>query len=711
MRKSIALLLALLVAAPALATSGNVVTAANVSARLESAVRSIGPGQSFMVALVLDLRDGWHTYWRNPGDSGRATRLTWTLPAGFRAGPIEWPAPRRFVLAPLVNFGYAKTAVYLVRMSAPANLRPPSPVTLRARAGWLVCSDVCIPESAQLQLRLPTGAAPGAPDPAATPLFAHAVDSLPRAATGAIAAAMRDGRIVVTLGRDVRPSVATARTLQFIPYEDGVIDYAAPQRIRRTDGTIEISMKPGYQPRTGPLRGLVLATERAGAGTATRALAIAPPLTVPATAPAGAATLADSSGGSSDAPGFWALVGLGLLGGLILNLMPCVLPVLSIKAVNLVEQAAKHPRDVRRKGLAFAAGVLASMLALAAVLIALRAGGEQIGWGFQLQSPIFVTLMAYLLFLVGLNLSGVFEFGGAVAGVGERLTRDGGMRGSFFTGVLTTLVASPCSAPFMAAAVGAALTQSAPRALAIFAALGAGLSLPLVAVSFAPWTRRALPRPGPWMTTLRQVLAFPMYASVAWLLWVLAQQTDASGFAAVLAGIVLVALSAWAYRKTTEGGSRLAAVVAIAALIAAIGLPLRLERANAAAVSPASTAQGWLPYDPARIALLRAQARPVLVDFTAKWCLTCLVDERTVLANPAVRAFLRDRGVTLVRADWTDGDPRITRALARFGRAGVPLYVVYNGTPGTRRALILPQLLTARIVEDAFAALPTRRPP
>ena len=732
MPKSVVLFLAMLVAgtaAPVLALSGNVVGAPNVSARLESSVRGVGPGQSFRVALVLELGKGWHTYWRNPGDSGRATQLAWTLPAGFRAGRIEWPAPHRFVLAPLVNFGYANTAVYLVRIHAPATLRPAGTVTLRADASWLVCSDVCIPESAKLTLTLPARPTPAPPDPAAAALFAHAIDSLPRPATGSIGAMMRDGRILIRLGADVRPSLATARALQFLPYEDGMIDYSAPQQVRRDGGVIEISMQPGFQPHAGPLRGLVIASVPDGAKAPSRvALAIAPTLAVTATprvtagstsagAPPAGRNAAPSSTTPepatpprSDAGALWPLAGLALLGGLILNLMPCVLPVLSIKAVSLVEQAARHPREVRHKGLAFGGGVVSSMIALATVLIALRAGGAGVGWGFQLQSPRFVTLMSYLLLLVGLNLSGVFEFGGAFADVGERLTRDGGVRGSFFTGVLTTLVASPCTAPFMATAVGVALTESAARALTIFAALGVGLSLPVVAISFAPWMRRALPRPGPWTLTFRQLLAFPMYASVAWLLWVLSQQASATGFAAALGGTVLIGLAAWGLRESKGRVRRLATVVAIAALIAAVALPLAYQPARASATpAGAAVAGGWVPYDPARVLRLRAQARPLFIDFTARWCLTCLVDERTVLEDPAVRAYLRARDVTLMRADWTNGDPRITRALASFGRAGVPLYVAYGGTPGSRRARILPQILTARIVERAFAQLPVQR--
>jgi thiol:disulfide interchange protein DsbD len=402
-----------------------------------------------------------------------------------------------------------------------------------------------------------------------------------------------------------------------------------------------------------------------------------------------------------------------ILGGLILNLMPCVFPVLSIKAIGLVEQAKRHPAAVRAKGLVFAAGVVSSMLCLAAAMLALRAGGEQIGWGFQLQSPLFVTLLVYLLLAVGLNLSGVFEVGGGLAGVGDSLTQGDSYRASFFTGVLTTLVATPCTAPYMAFAIGAALTQPPIVALCIFAALGLGLALPYLLLSFAPWLRRALPKPGAWMDTLKQFFAFPIYASAAWLLWVLAQQTSSIGLGAALAGAVLIALAAWAYQKSKSSsrGARVAALLtaSLAVLLACV-LPLRF--ADVAVASPGVSAGGahaadeWQPYDAAQVAVLAAAGRPLLVNFTASWCLTCLVNERNAFADSAVQEVFRNKNVTLMKGDWTNRDPNITRALAAFGRAGVPLYVVYNSRPGASEPLVLPQLLTAAIVQSAFADVP-----
>jgi thiol:disulfide interchange protein len=704
--------------------SGNVVASDNVKARLISETDAIAPGQSIWVALEFTIRDGWHTYWRNPGDSGQATKLVWTLPAGLTAGDIVWPAPHRFEIPPLVNYGYAKHVLHLVKITAAGDLKAGAPLALAAKASWLVCSDVCIPESADLQLQLPVKPAGGAVDAGVAPLFAAARGELPNAQPAATSAKIQGGQLVLTLGKEWGATLSQVRSLAFYPYEEGSIEYAAPQTLSHRQDAAELAMKIGYQPPQGAsIHGVLLATEQSGADAVTVPIEISASLTGAAGTPPGAAAsgapaaLRFPKGAAglekSDTPELPVLVLLAILGGLILNLMPCVFPVLSIKAIGLVEQAKKHPAAVRTKGLVFAAGVVSSMLALAAVLLALRAGGEKIGWGFQLQSPLFVTLMIYLLLAVGLNLSGVFEVGGGLAGVGDGLTQGDSYRASFFTGVLTTLVATPCTAPFMAAAVGAALTQSPFIALVIFAALGVGLALPYLLLSFAPWMRRALPKPGAWMDTLKQIFAFPMYASAAWLLWVLAQQTSSIGLGAALAGAILVALAAWSYQKSkgsSMGGRAAALITALGAVLLAIVLPVRFADV-AAAASPgaaAPSADAWQPYDAAKVAELNAQGRPLLVNFTASWCLTCLVNERNAFADAAVQQVFRGKGVTLMKGDWTNRDPAITQALADFGRAGVPLYVVYNSKPGSTAPVVLPQLLTASIVQSAFAGLPDR---
>ena len=703
----------MMLASPAAhALSGTVVATDHVKARLTSEVISVGPGQVFWVALALDIRDGWHTYWRNPGDSGQATKLVWSLPAGFTAGDIVWTAPHRFELPPLVNYGYAGHAVHLLRIAAPKTLVAGAPITLSAKASWLVCSDICVPESADLQLSLPVSNTAGPIDPAEASLFAAARGDVASAAPATAGARVQDGRLIIALGKEWGPTLAQIKSLAFFPYDEGGIEYAAPQTLTRTGNGIELAMKLGYQPPAAgsTVRGVLVATEQNGSETVAVPMEIAAALSGGAAKAAAAATVTADGGLPTKLP---VLLLFAVLGGLILNLMPCVFPVLSIKAISLAEQAKKHPATVRTKGLVFAAGVIGSMLVLAALLLLLRAGGEQIGWGFQLQSPLFVTLMVYLLLAVGLNLSGVFEIGGELGGIGDALTQGGGYRATFFTGVLTTLVATPCTAPFMAAAVGAALTQSPAVALYIFAALGVGLALPFVVLSFAPWFRSALPKPGAWMDTLKQVLAFPVYASAAWLLWVLAQQTS-SGLAAALAGAILVALAAWAYQrsKSSSSGGRVAALsTAVLAALVAVLLPVQFAGSAAnpsAAATAAHAADEWQPYDAGRLAELNSAGRPVLVNFTASWCLTCLVNERNAFADPAVQRVFHDKGVTLMKGDWTNRDPAITQALAAFGRAGVPLYVVYNSKPGSADPVVLPQLLTASIVEGAFAGTADR---
>jgi thiol:disulfide interchange protein DsbD len=709
-------LFALLLTSPAaFALSGSAVATDNVKARLVSEVESVGPGQVFWVALELNIRDGWHTYWRNPGDSGQATSLAWQLPPGFTAGDIVWTTPHRFEIAPLVNYGYAKHAMHLVQITAPKDLKAGTPIALAAKASWLVCSDVCIPEGADLQLTMPVSAQTGGIDPKESSLFTAARSELPSAQPAPTSARIQGDQLVITLGKEWGATLSQIKSLSFFPYDEGGIEYAIPQKLARTKDAVELSMKVGYQPpKAGVIRGVLVVSEQNGTQADTVPIEIGADFSGAGAGQvkSGARVAPPAQAHQEPEHSLIVLMLLAMLGGLILNLMPCVFPVLSIKAISVVEQAKKHPGIVRIKGLVFAAGVISSMLALAAILLGLRAGGEEIGWGFQLQSPLFVTLLIYLLLAVGLNLSGVFEFGGGLAGVGDGLTHGDGYRASFFTGLLTTLVATPCTAPFMAPALGAALTQPAINALCIFAALGIGLSLPFVLLSFAPWMRRVLPKPGAWMDTLKQVFAFPIYASAAWLLWVLSHETSSFGLGAALAGTVLIGLAAWAYQKSgsSSGGGKVTVLVtAVASLLLAILLPVRFADVATAAAAPSESAQSkagpdeWQPYSAARVAELTAAGRPLLVNFTASWCLTCLVNERNAFSDSAVQAIFRDKKVTLMKGDWTNRDPAITHALAAFGRAGVPLYVVYNSKPGSTEPLVLPQLLTAGVVQSAFA--------
>jgi thiol:disulfide interchange protein DsbD len=704
----------LLVSPAAFSLSGNTVNTENVKARLVSEVSAVGPGQTFWVALELEIRDGWHTYWRNPGDSGEPTKLAWQLPNGFSAGDIVWTTPHRFEIAPLVNYGYAKHAIHLVQLTAPKDLKAGSAVPLAAKASWLVCSDVCIPEDANLTLSMPTSTQAGAVDTAAAALFTTARSELPSAQPARTTARIQGDQLIISLGSEWGPTLSQITSLTFFPYDEGGIEYATPQTLTRTKDSVDLSMKVGYQPpKAGAIRGVLVASEQNGSQTDTVPIEIAADFS-------GAGANQVKAGPRFAAPSVQTakeperslatLLLFALLGGLILNLMPCVFPVLSIKALSVMEQAKKDPAAVRVKGLVFAAGVIVSMLCLAGVLLGLRAGGEQLGWGFQLQSPLFVTLLVYLLLAVGLNLSGVFEVGGGLAGVGDNLTQGDGYGASFFTGVLATLVATPCSAPFMAPAVGAALTQAPINALAIFTALGIGISLPFVLLSFAPWMRSVLPKPGAWMDTLKQVFAFPVYATAAWLLWVVAQETSPFGLGAALAGSILIALAAWSFQKarSTAGGGKVA-VIATAAISLALAIILPIRFADTASAAPSTSVLAhpgvdeWQPYSEAKVAELNAAGRPLLVNFTASWCLTCMVNERNAFADSAVQEIFKSKKVTLMKGDWTNRDPAITKALAAFGRAGVPLYVVYNATPGATEPVVLPQLLTAGIVQSTFA--------
>jgi thiol:disulfide interchange protein DsbD len=391
------------------------------------------------------------------------------------------------------------------------------------------------------------------------------------------------------------------------------------------------------------------------------------------------------------------------LGGLILNLMPCVFPVLSMKAVSFADIARKSPWEVRAHGLVFTAGVLVCFAVIVAILLALRAGGAEIGWGFQLQSPVFVTLLAYLMFAVGLNLSGVFTIGTRLMGLGSGLAVHPGYLGTFATGVLATLVATPCTAPFMGVALGYALTQPWQVSLLIFEALGLGLAFPYLLLSLSPKLLRFLPKPGVWMERLKEFLAFPMYATAAWLVWVLTLQTGSAGILAALIGMILIALGAWSYQSTRMAGprwhwvGRIGAVVAFAIALGLVRVPVVNDAGEVASASR-QVGQGpaWEPFSRPRLVEIIAEGRPAFVNFTAAWCITCLANERVALSSPRLAALFEKRGIVYLKADWTRQDPEITRMLSSFGRSGVPLYVYYP--PAGAEPVILPQILTEAVV-------------
>lgn len=672
---------------------------------------AVAGGERIRWGVRLQTMQGWHTYWQNPGDSGLPTRIEWTLPEGFAASPIRWPVPDRFLMGSVVNFGYGEEVVLLGTIEAPGSL-PPGEVEIRAKVDWLVCEEVCLPGGTTLARKLPTGRSEV--DAAASARLDAAERTLPIEAPWKAELRTGDDAVVLLLPELGDAPVASAF---FFPAEGEVIEHGAEQRLVRTEGGLELRMVPSAYAEGLPsrLEGVLLLEEpAAGGGTTKRGFAIraAAPSIQPAAAgstkggtPTGAPSHAPT-GSAEGSLGVAAALGLALLGGLVLNLMPCVFPVLSLKVLGVVQQASETASRVRLHGLAYTAGILVSFALLSGLLLVLRAGGAEIGWGFQLQSPGFVAVLAYLLFALGLSLSGVFHIGGSFMGIGHSLASRPGLSGSFFTGVLATVVATPCTAPFMGAAVGFALLQPAPVAVGIFLSLGLGLALPFLILSFVPALHRLLPRPGAWMVRFQQALAFPLYGTVAWLVWVLQRQVGPEALAAVLAGLVLVAFAAWAWAASRESrgamrrvGSALGIGAAAAALLLA-RLPAGAERSAAApAVSAAdSIAEPW---SEERLEQLRAEGKPVFVNFTAAWCVTCLVNERTTLGTERVRSLFAEKGITYLKGDWTNEDPAITAALERHGRSGVPLYLYYPAGGGEPK--VLPQILTEEIVRDALA--------
>jgi len=651
-----------------------------VTAQLVAEAAQAAPGETVWVGLHLDIIEGWHTYWRNPGDSGQATSLDWTLPEGVTAGDIVWPHPEALPFGPLVNYGYEDEALHLVPITLPADWPAGRPLRLEADARWLVCADICVPEEGTLALTLATGATTE-PDPAAGPLFQRFRAQVP-APAGFDVAATHGDRLALVVDRPL-PRGAEAH---FFPFDAGVIEPAAEQRVRRGPDsfTLRLTAKEDAAPQR--LAGVLVVSERLGAQSFTEAFEIAPAVTA---APAAA----------SPPLGLLAAIGLALGGGVLLNLMPCVFPVLSMKALALVQTGSAERGRARTEGLAYTAGVLVTFMAVGGALVAARLAGAQVGWGFQLQSPLVVAGLAYLLFVIGLNLSGLFELRGP-AGLGGGLAGDGAA-GAFFTGALAVVVATPCTAPFMATALGFALVQPPPVTLAVFAALGLGLALPFLMVSLVPALARRLPRPGAWMVRLKQGLAFPMYASAAWLVWVLARQAGPDAVLAVLAGATLLAFGLWLAapaERRPPPAARVAGVVATVLALALLAVPPAL-RTDAVAAETVEVGAAW---SAARLDAARAEGGPVLVNMTAAWCLTCKVNEQVALSGARFAALLERTGTTYLVGDWTKRDAAISAYIERFNHPGVPLYVVYPA--GGAAPEVLPQVLTPRTIARALEA-------
>ncbi len=703
-RPLILLFAALALPLPSLAADRSVVTTAQVRAELLAhAPDGVGPGKPLWLGLQIEHQPHWHTYWKNPGDSGLPTTLAWTLPPGVTAAEIDWPAPSRLPIGPLINHGYEGTLMLPVAITVPAGFNADR-LDVKLRADWLVCKTECIPESGEFSLSLSTTQAIAGHAAA----FDAALARRPVAVAGATA--RLDGDTLVWTARGL-PAAVQGRNAVFYAETAGVIETAAPIKQQWQGDEWSARVPLAVQRSESPAQmAAVLRFDGADGGHGWRieapvqgtwpAVAPLPELSPP---PREAAPVVTAARATSLA----LAIAFALVGGLLLNLMPCVFPVLSLKVLSFADHA-KDRRWLAIGGMAYTAGVVLSFVALAALLLVLRAAGEQIGWGFQLQSPGFVAALAVLFTLIGLNLLDVFEVGSVLPGSVGGLRLKHPALDAFLTGVLAVAIASPCTAPFMGAALGTALTLPTVQALSVFAALGLGMALPYLAVSLLPALARALPRPGMWMVRLRALLAFPMFATVVWLVWVLGRQVGIDGAAALLAVLVAAGFAAWTFGP--RGFGRTARVgfgaVALLGLGAALMLALPLWGAAPAVAADKATAASaqWQPWSAQRVAELQAQGKPVFVDFTAAWCVTCQYNKRTTFANAELLADFEARGVKLLRADWTSRDAAISAELARLGRSGVPVYAIYMPGAGDVPVL-LSELPSVAEVRAALAKL------
>ena len=675
----------------------------HVQVSLVSAQASIQPGQKFTVALRLVHDEHWHTYWINPG-TGLATSLNWTLPAGFTAGDIQWPAPHvlKDHTGTVVGNGYEGDVLLPVTLTAPANLKPGSSVTLTAGAEWLMCDEVCMPGDAQVSLTLPVAAEAPAPDATWGAKVTAAVAALPRADAAWSASATRAAKSVTLTVKPVSGQPAATPSpadLHFFA-DDNYVAYEQPQDVK-PDGqggfVLTLPISPDGPAATKRLVGVLTSEHGWLPDGSLRGLRV----DVDFNGAAAASSPAAATATGTPPPAAGSLIGtlaLALIGGLILNLMPCVFPVLGIKILGFVNQSGNERGKVVAHGLVFALGVLLSFWTLAGVLALLRSGGAQLGWGFQLQSPGFVFMLAGLMLVFALNMSGLFEFGLAATGVGSGLQSKSGYAGSFFTGVLATVVATPCSAPFLAPALGAALALPVAESFLIFTAIAVGLALPYLLLSIFPQAVKVLPRPGAWMETFKQFMAFPLYATVGYLIWVLAGQASESGLLMALFGLVLIAMGAWFYgRWNTPGASAgrarfgLIAGVAVLALGGWTGWPQ----------APAANEVTWEKWSPETVAKLRAEGRIVYVDFTARWCATCQANKKLVFHSQDVLEYFRAKKIATLRGD-SNKDPQITAELAAYHRSAVPFNLIWM--PGKSDPVLLPELLTPDTVLTALKA-------
>jgi len=717
-----------------------------VSASLVPEVMSFEPGKPFWVALSFNVEPDWHIYWRNPGDTGLPTAVDWELPSGWKAGELQWPYPEAFEFGGLINLGYELEVVLLVRLTPPPGLKDGDVASLRAKVEWLACKESCVPGGAKLMLNIPAASGGVRMSSEHRTLFEHARSRLPISSPDwGVRATRGEGNLYIRL---VQPDwyKGELKGVTFFPYQSSLILYAPAQKLEKADKgfVLTVALDPAHKGSLPEIGGVLVSTSGWTGTGSSQALEIrttAEEADVPekpsglspaqsdspgagssGLSPAGNASPnaapdpAASSPGTSasvpESPSLLLALGFAFLGGIILNLMPSVLPVLSLKIMGFVQQAGEDSKKKLKHGLLFTLGVLVSFWILSGLLLLLRASGEQLGWGFQLQSPAFVIVLSMFLYLFGLSMFGVFEIGVSLAGVGQSASRSASTWGSFTSGVLATVVATPCTAPFMGSALGFALSQPAFVSFLIFTFLGLGMAAPYIILTSSPRLLRFVPRPGAWMESLKQFLGFLLMATVLWLVWVLGLQTGTEGMAMLLLSLLVASVGAWIYGRwgniAKERPLRTIAQV-FAALALAVGLYLALNNIEAKVTSADGIRQQgeirWKPFSAEAVRRLREEGKPVFIDFTAAWCLSCQVNEKVAFSSAEVQRSFTNKEIAAFKADWTNRDTLITQALAQFGRNSVPLYVLYpSGMTGD--PILLPEILTPGIVLEALERVP-----
>ncbi len=668
-----------------------------VQATLLAEDESIQPGRPFWIGVELKMADGWDTYWQNPGDSGFPTQVNWKLPEGFKAGPILWPYPEKMTVDGLVVFGYTESVLLMTQITPPAQLSGNQKIEIKADVNWLACKDSCVPGSASLELALPVTSADPGIDDSKIAVFNQARLQLPQKEGDFLVSAQADQFVL-----KFNPAkLGEIQEILFIPEDADVIDYAAPQIFKTEGKNATLQVKRAHSDTLpSSLKGIMLVSEKGNE--LKRAIQVDSAIT--------ASQVKSVEGVSSVAV---ALL-FAFVGGLILNVMPCVLPVVALKIFGFVKMAGQKRSLILKHGGVFAGGVLISFWVLSGALLILRAYGEGIGWGFQLQEPVFVAILAGLLFLLGLSLFGVFELGTSLISLGSKPASSSGspLKSSFMSGVLATLVATPCTGPLLGPALGFAMTLPPIQALLIFTGMGLGMAFPYLLFAAFPQLVKFLPKPGNWMITFKQIMGFLMMATVAWLIWVFGAQTDNMATFVLLAGLLIMAIGGWIY-GTWGALNRKKITRMISAVIAALlivtggsaAIMTAKQHRDTPAIAQVASDSGWEAYSPQRVEELRAQGVPVFIDFTAKWCLICQAN-KVVLHSSSVEKAFKEKGVVTMTADWTKKDATITQELERLGRSGVPVYVLYPGNTHDR-PVILPQTLTANVVCDYLDKLQT----